>query len=105
MERIKEVLKQEGISQSYRGYWYIVSSVKLVMEDEQRLLHVRKEIYQKVAEEYQIDVRSVERDIRTVRDVFCRKNPTKEFLFLKNDRHLYPREFIELLAEYVRQRN
>lgn len=104
MERIKEVLRQEGISQSYRGYWYLISSVKLVMEDEQRLLHVRKEIYQKVAEEYQIDIRRVERDIRTVRDVFCRKKSVENIVLSRDEKYMYPREFLEMLAEYVKTR-
>lgn len=106
MDTIKEILKEAKITKSYKGYNYMLSSIHLVLENEERLCHVRRDVYQKVADEFEVDIRKVEKDIRTVRDVFWRENGKAYLLSITGvqyDEKPYPRELIEIFAEYANQ--
>ena len=106
MEReIEKLLYRAGVLRTYVGYNYFVKAVLLVYENPARLLSTLKEIYLPIAEEYDVDPRTVEKDLRTVRDVFMRNNG---HIILKSigyevwhDRP-YPRELIEIFAAYLR---
>lgn len=90
---------------TYIGYNYFVKAVMLVYEDPVRLLNTCKEIYIPVAKEFNADPRSVEKDLRTVRDVFMRNNGRKIIQELGCDlwrEHPYPRELIEIFAAHLR---
>lgn len=103
MEIVKQVLREAKISKSYKGYFYLEMAIELVMEDEERLCHIREEVYQKVADQYNINITKVEKDVRTIRDVFWREGGN-EFMRrvtgVEYDNKPYPRELIEILADY-----
>lgn len=106
MEReIEKLLYKAGVLRTYVGYNYFVKAVVLVAENPVRLLNVVKDIYVPIAIEYDADPRSVEKDIRTVRDVFMKNNGRailKEMgCDIWHDRP-YPRELIEIFASYMR---
>ena len=106
MEReIQRLLYKAGVLRTYVGYNYFVKAVLLVAENPSRLLNTCKEIYIPIAEEYATDPRSVEKDIRTVRDAFMRNNGQKVLKEMGyeiwHDRP-YPRELIEIFAAYLR---
>lgn len=109
MEReIERLLYRAGVMRTYVGYNYFVKAVMLVHENPARLLNTCKEIYIPIAEEFNTDSRSVEKDLRTVRDVFMRNNG-KTILeemgcFIWHERP-YPRELIEIFAAYLRTNN
>lgn len=107
MEIVKQVLREAKISKSYKGYFYLATAVKMVMEDEERLCHIREEIYQKVADTYNVNITKVEKDIRTIRDVFWRENGAefmRRITGVEYDNKPYPRELIEVLADYSLKR-
>ena len=106
MEReIERLLYRAGVLRTYVGYKYFVRAVMLVVENPARLLNAVKELYIPIAEEYNADRRSVEKDIRTVRDVFMRnngKNVLMEMGYYIWHERPYPRELIEMFASYLR---
>ena len=55
-----------GIRTNYKGYYYLVDALTLIMEDENRLLSIGTELFPAIALKYQTDVRCIERNIRTV---------------------------------------
>lgn len=106
-ERLQELLYSKGVFRHYQGYDYFVRSVYLVLEEPERLQHVYKELYLTIAIEYRKDVRTVERNLRTVRDIFV-KNGGKHLLAEMcgdecwDDRNICPKEMIEIFAFYLK---
>ena len=78
MEReIERLLYRAGVLRTYVGYNYFVEAVRLVSEDPTRHLSTCKEIYIPIAQKYHTDYRAVERNLRTVRDIFIKNNGKK----------------------------
>lgn len=106
MKSIDKLLKEAGISRSYRGYSYFADAVSLVAEDRTRLTNIRKEVYLPVAQKHNESIQNIERDIRTIRNVLMKEN--RHFLTGLAEKHLYiseapyPREIIEIFAEAAR---
>lgn len=106
MEReIERLLYKAGVLRTYVGYNYFVRAVQLVSTEPTRYFSTCKEIYIPIAQEYNADPRTVERNLRTVRDVFM-KNNGKEILHnmgfdIWNERPCV-RELIEIFAAYLR---
>ncbi len=61
---ISELLSRLGITANYKGFFYIMSSVELCLQDHECLHLVTKCVYPEVAKRYGTDWRAVERDIR-----------------------------------------
>lgn len=104
-KEIERLLYRAGVLRTYVGYNYFIRAVILVYENPTRLFNTCKEIYIPIAEEYNTDYRSVEKDIRTVRDVFMRNNGQKVLNEIGCDiwhEKPYPRELIEIFAAYLR---
>lgn len=106
MEReIERLLYKAGVLRTYVGYNYFVEAVRLVSADPTRHLRTCKEIYIPIAQEYDADPRTVERNLRTVRDVFM-KNNGKEILHGMGYEVWCDkpgvRELIEIFAAYLR---
>lgn len=70
MEKVCHLLHELGIGRTYRGYYYLATAIHLVMEEEDRLLHIHKCLYQEIAFLYNTTPYCVERDIRTVKTHF-----------------------------------
>lgn len=106
MEReIERLLYRAGVLRTYVGYNYFIKAVLLVYENPSRLLSIGKSVYIPIAEEYTTDARSVEKDIRTVRDAFMRNNGHKVLKEIGCEiwhERPYPRELIEIFASYLR---
>lgn len=66
MNAIKTLSFTLGIRNSYKGYYYLVDSLSLIIEDENRLLSIGTELFPVIASKYHTDVRCIERNIRTV---------------------------------------
>ena len=79
---------------------------RLQLQNPERLQSIQKEIYITVASEYQTSIASVERDIRTVRDVMM-KNGGEQLLIQMTgspgwaDKIPYPRDLIAIFAQYL----
>ena len=63
---IREVLQPFGITRNYRGHAQLICAVRLVLEDENRLLCVKRDVYEVVAARCGSTYRRVERNLRTV---------------------------------------
>lgn len=64
--RIEKALSDLHIKKRYHGRRLLFAAAALALEDENRLLEVRKKIYLPVAEQYGCNISNVERNIRTV---------------------------------------
>ena len=103
-QTIREVLFDARISKAYKGYPYLEHAIYLVIEDERRLCHIFNEVYAKVGEYYGTTASAVEKNLRTIRDVFWQSNCCdffKERSGVILDDRPYLRELIELFADEV----
>lgn len=106
MNQVQKFLLEEGVSLKYTGFNYVVMAVQLVMEKEERMRALEKEVYQKVADQYGVSRSSVEKNIRKIRDVlwidrcghFLSRVQGGQF-----HRAPYPGEMIELIALYLKK--
>lgn len=62
---LEQLLLQCKFSKRYKGYQPLYECVKIVSEDEERLLHITG-VYAEVADKFQISPSGVERNIRTL---------------------------------------
>ncbi|MCI8464886.1 MAG: hypothetical protein HFI63_03380 [Lachnospiraceae bacterium] len=98
-----ELLRRIYYLKSYKGYPCLVSCIKRVKEDESRLYGIRKQVYCPVAREHGVKLENLEKNLRTMRDIFQIRGGTQLLetqLGGKQD-SLYPRELIEALAECI----
>ncbi len=78
---ILELLSRLGITANYKGFFYIVSSVELCLQDYEYLHLVTKCVYPEVAKRYGTNGKAVERDIRNTVDlIWARSRDTLEGL-------------------------
>ena len=101
-----KLLQSAGLHSQYLGYEYFADAVWLAAKDPARLHNMRRDIYLPVAALHQVSCSSVERDIRTIRDVLYRHTPADFFHSLGLPplwQHVqpYPRECIALFADYL----
>jgi hypothetical protein len=61
---ITEIVDQEGINPSHKGFRYIHQAVKIILMEQDRLDALTKEVYGPIAEENQTSIACVERAIR-----------------------------------------
>lgn len=65
MPFINELVRSLGIHSTYKGYYYIVSSLQIAINDNVSLTLFTKRIFPQVARLYSTNVACVERNIRT----------------------------------------
>lgn len=102
------LLQSAGLHPCYLGYEYFAAAVLLAAEDDSRLKNMRREIYIPIASRYQVSCSSVERDIRTARDVLLRYARTNlcgftGFPAIWQYAQPYPRECIAFFAQLLTQ--
>lgn len=108
MKRTDKLLQNARFSKRYQGYHYLLLCVELASEDESRLCSLIKQIYQPVADQYQLTYQDIERNIRTARD-YAWQNGGKEFIEKISGGKFYEPpavgELIEILAGYLNEDN
>lgn len=62
--QISIIVRQLGLYRNYKGYKRLIYAIYLVLENENRLEAVVKEVYMPVAEKYHCSWRAVERCLR-----------------------------------------
>ncbi|MCI8599769.1 MAG: hypothetical protein HFJ10_15245 [Lachnospiraceae bacterium] len=97
-----------GVLHHYCGYSYFEDAVFLVVEEPERLQSIQKEIYLPIAIKYRTNVANVEKNIRTIRDVFMKNGGSEILVQLTGcqfwqDKKPYPKELIEIFADYFTQ--
>ena len=88
-------LKSIGISGRYKGFYYLKEAVFLVLQDEHCLCKVQENIYRPIAERNHVSTVCLT----------ASTNETQLRKFFPNYSFhgtLYPKELIELAADYVR---
>lgn len=79
MNSAKELPLALGIHGTYKGYHYLVTTLELAIENEDKLYYISKSIFPIVAKKYHTNVHCVERNIRTV-ILNCWNSPYRNML-------------------------
>ena len=103
MAKVNEIVWRLGIPATYQGQRYLIAALKLAVNDESYLIHI-KSLYEEVAKMYDVTVGSVIKDIRTV-IAFCWSQGHRGFLqqmagFPLTKRPT-PANFISILTTYL----
>ena len=105
---IERLIRSLGIGATYRGYHYLQYGIKLCLENEDYLLSVSKSLYPQIADHYCTSSYSVERDIRTVINVFWERG-NRELLqkIAMHPLEIRPAssEFLDILTAHLKQKN
>ena len=100
---LRKTLASLGITQNYMGYYQAAYAIGLALENENCLLNVSREIYQRIADLDGCKPSTVERNIRTVAHLAWEMNP--KLLTEMAGYHLTeppkPAEFIALVTNYL----
>ena len=102
---VQDILEELGINRAYKGYKHTAYALELVLEDEDRLSAVTKEVYQETARHFHCHWTAVERDIRTVIQRAWQINPTLLQKMAKHPLTNVPktREFLEIIMKYIQR--
>ena len=65
MDDINNILRDLSIGKNYKGHREIAYAIQLLLEDEDRLCAVVKEVYIPVAKHFNVEWNAVERNLRT----------------------------------------
>ncbi len=107
-QKIQFLLHTAGVFSYYYGYQYFIRSVELAVQNPERLQSIQKEIYIIVASEFQTSIASVERDIRTIRDVMMKNGGEQLLIEMTGSpgwahKIPYPRDLIAIFSQYLLQ--
>lgn len=95
-----------GIHSTYKGYSYLVTSLKIALINDQPLLCISKSIFPEVAYLHHTTVSNVERDLRTIIHV-CWNSEGREILNSMSYYELHKpptvSEFIDILYWFYRK--
>ena len=103
----KHILENLGITRKYKGYYYLSDAVEIVNINETTLLNVGKHIYSPISLKYNCNIRTIERNIRTVILKAWKNNKyqIENIMGVKPTSPPTVTEFIDGLAYYVKTRN
>lgn len=101
---IIQTLRSLGVTANYRGYRQLCFALELVVEDEDRLLNIKHEVYVPIAEILHCNYKTIERNIRTVIDRVWRTNRARLFEVAGFSMEKQPTacEFIDYVANHIR---
>ena len=106
-ETIERILRQLGIGANYNGFRITVLAISMIIENQDRLVSVTKEIYQDVAQLTHYSQTAVERNIRTVVSRAWNCNPQKLSQMAGHTLSTAPTasEFLDIVSSYIRRVN
>lgn len=104
-ETIKRTLRQLGVGAKYKGFHLAALAVGAILENEDRLTSVTKEIYHDVAKMTGFSQTAVERNIRTVvaRAWSCNQQALIQMAGYTLTTAPTVSEFLDIIANYVRR--
>lgn len=105
MQLIYEKLRGLGLTSKYQGYQQLAEATKIVLEHDEFMLNVTKNIYPEVALRMKVTPQSVERNIRTAIEVCWRQSGPETFSKIAGCRiSKIPTnaEFIDMFAFYIK---
>lgn len=100
---IRDVLYRLGITEKYRGFFYISYAVCLTIQQPERLLLITKWLYPDIAKQYDTNWFNVERNIRTCVSIAWNISPDELFPIAMHPLKRKPSNsnFISILANYL----
>ena len=105
MQLIYETLRSLGLTSKYQGYQQLAEATKIVLENDNFMLNVTKNIYPEVAFRLKVTSQSVERNIRTAIEVCWRQSGPEGFSKIAGcniTRIPTNAEFIDMFAFYIK---
>ena len=106
MDIIIETLRSLGLSGKYKGYYYLVEAIQIILQMDVQPFCVTKDIYPPIATRHRIKTDSVESGIRQMAR-YCWENSCVvlcEMAGYQLEEKPSNRAFVEILANYVRSR-
>ena len=101
---LRDILRSLSVTGNYRGYSNVLIACELILEDEERLHNIMKDVYASVAKACHCEIYSVERNIRTV--IFLAwRNQRKRLCEIAGYNLSSPptvSEFLSILTSYVK---
>ena len=102
---IINTLDSFGVSRSYTGYNYIVYSLQLILEDEERIDCITKTLYLDVAKHFHTTWSCVEKNMRTIVNCVWNSHNTEllDIIFNRSNRNKKPtnKEFFKYMYDYI----
>ena len=74
MKEVYGIIRKLGITSKYKGYYFLVEAVNMVMEQKDDQIRVTKDIYPELARKFKATPSNIEHDIRTVVNVCWKMN-------------------------------
>lgn len=104
---IINTLDSFGVSRSYTGYNYVVYSLQLILEDEERIDCITKTLYLDVAKHFHTTWSCVEKNMRTIVNCVWNSHNTEllDIIFNRSNRNKKPtnKEFFKYMYDYIIQ--
>ena len=99
-------LRNMGIGRQYLGYKLIIKAVRMILEDDNRLLCIKREIFLPLAELEHCDWRTIERNLRTIIHRAWKINRDYLIILARYPMNQEPTvtEFVEILSEHAMKR-
>ncbi len=96
-------LRTLGIGRQYLGYKMIITAVRMVISDENRLLCIKQGIFVPLSDQLHCDWRTIERNIRTIiHRAWCVNKPyLSELAGYPLYREPTVTEFVEMLSAHI----
>ena len=105
MDNITRTVRALGIGRTYLGYYFLIDSVRLVLDNEVLLFSVCRKLYPTVARIHHTTADNVERNLRTAIRA-CWEHGNRSLLESMFPYPLYARpsasEVIDAIADYCR---
>ena len=105
MDDINNILRDLSIGKNYKGHREIAYAIQLLLEDEDRLCAVVKEVYIPVAKHFNVEWNAVERDLRTAISRVWRLRRQRLFEIAGYEMEEPPTgsEFLDILLSYAQR--
>lgn len=109
-QEVQKLLYSKCVFENYKGFDYFIRAVSLALENPERLVYIREKIYAPIAAEFNQNISSVEKDLRTVRDVFMKNNGAELLAEMGGGTFWkesipYPKDMIAIFSFYLRNNN
>ena len=107
MTEINHLLRLLGIGANYSGQRITAAAVTLVIQNPERLLHVTRDLYTPVAQQFNCSWQSVERSIRSSANRAWERNPQFLASLARYPMSQAPTasEFIDILFSHIVHNN
>lgn len=107
MKEVYGIIRKLGITSKYKGYYFLVEAVNMVMEQKDDQIRVTKDIYPELARKFKATPSNIEHDIRTVVNVCWKMNKSGLDKIAGYPLKFKPTnsEFIDMVAYYLTEKD